>query len=227
MLPHFEKIKADDIKNLGISPTGKRAVFEAHGEILTVPAEKGDIRNLTRSPAVADRDPAWSPDGKSIAWFSDESGEYALHIRDQNGLGEVRKITLDQPPSFYYSPTWSPDSRKIAYCDKRLNLWYVDLTNGIPVKVDTDYYDEGPSPFNVTWSPDSRWLAYNRILPSLPARDVRVLAGNEEKHPDHRRNERRALSGIRPERQVSLLRRQHRFWPYRRRRRHVGPSRVR
>ena len=164
--PHFEKIKADDIRDLGISPTGKRAVFEAHGEILTVPAEKGDIRNLTRSPAVADRDPAWSPDGKSIAWFSDESGEYALHIRDQNGLGEVRKITLDQPPSFYYNPTWSPDSKKIAYSDVRLNLWYVDLTNGTPIKVETDYYDEGPAPFNVVWSPDSRWLAYNRILPS-------------------------------------------------------------
>ena len=164
--PHFEKIKAGDIRSLGISPTGKRAVFEAHGEIVTVPAEKGDIRNLTRSPAVADRDPAWSPDGKQVAWFSDESGEYALHIRDQHGLGEVRKITLDQPPSFYYRPTWSPDSRKIAYSDKRLNLWYVDVTNGVPVKVDTDYYDEGPSPFNITWSPDSHWLAYNRILPS-------------------------------------------------------------
>jgi tricorn protease len=164
--PHFEEIKADDIQNLGISPTGKRAVFEAHGEILTVPAEKGDIRNLTRSPAVADRNPAWSPDGKSIAWFSDESGEYALHIRDQNGLGEVRKIILDQPPSFYYNPIWSPDSRKIAYCDKRLNLWYVDLTNGIPVHVATDYYEDGPPPFNYAWSPDSRWLTYSRILPN-------------------------------------------------------------
>ena len=107
-------------------------MFEAHGEILTVPAEKGDIRNLTRSPAVEDRDPAWSPDGKNIAWFSDESGEYALHIRDQLGLGEIRKITLDHPPSFYYSLTWSPDSRKLAYSDKRLQLWYIDLTNGIP-----------------------------------------------------------------------------------------------
>ena len=178
--PHFAKLKADDIRNLGISPTGKRAVFEAHGEILTVPAEKGDIRNLTRSPAVADRDPAWSPDGNSIAWFSDESGEYALHIRDQKALGDVRKIVLDQPPSFYYRPTWSPDSTKIAYSDKRLNLWYVDVTNGVPVKVDIDYYDEGPSPFNVTWSPDSRWLAYNRVLPShLHAVLVYSLATNK------------------------------------------------
>ncbi|MDE3067439.1 MAG: PD40 domain-containing protein [Verrucomicrobiota bacterium] len=164
--PHFETLKADDIQRLGISPTGQRAVFEAHGEILTVPAKKGDIRNLTRSPAVEDRDPAWSPDGKSVAWFSDESGEYALHIRDQSGLGKIRKITLDHPPSFYYDPTWSPDSRKIAYTDKRLQLWYVDLGNGVPVNVDSDYYEEGPSPFNVAWSPDSRWLTYNRILPN-------------------------------------------------------------
>lgn len=166
LAPHFEKIKADDIQNLGISPTGKRAVFEAHGEILTVPAEKGDIRNLTRSPAVADRDPAWSPDGQSVAWFSDESGEYELHIRDQKGLGPVRKITLDHPPSFYYSPTWSPDSKKIAFSDKRLGLWYVTVATGTAVKVDTDYYDEGPSPFNINWSADSGWLAYNRVLPN-------------------------------------------------------------
>jgi tricorn protease len=163
--PHFQKLSADDIEHAGISPTGKRAVFEAHGEILTVPADKGDIRNLTGSPAVADRDPAWSPDGNSVAWFSDESGEYALHIRDQHGLEPVRKINLGQPPSFYYNPTWSPDSAKIAYCDKRLNLWYVDVTNGVPVKVDTDYYEE--SLFHIAWSPDGRWLTYSCILPNL------------------------------------------------------------
>ncbi len=133
--PHFEKVEKQ-ILSANISPTGQRAVFEAHGEILTVPAEKGDIRNLTNSPGVAERDPAWSPDGKSIAYFSDESGEYALHIISQDGLGAVRKIDLGQPPSYFYSPTWSPDSKKIAYSDKRLNLWYVDLDHPTPVKVD-------------------------------------------------------------------------------------------
>jgi tricorn protease len=112
--PHFEKIKPDQIQAAAISPTGKRAVFEAYGEILTVPAEKGDVRNLTQSPGVADRDPSWSPDGKSIAYFSDESGEYALHVRSQDGLSPARKIDLGQPPSFFYSPLWSPDSKKIA-----------------------------------------------------------------------------------------------------------------
>ena len=160
--PRFEKIMPSDIIYAGISPTGARAVMEAHGEIYTVPAEKGDIRNITNSPAVADRDPSWSPDGKSIAYFSDESGEYALHISDQTGLGKVRVIDLGVPPSFFYRPTWSPDNRKIAYSDKRLNLWYVDLDHPTPVKVDTDRFD--PARFEASWSPDSRWLAYTKRL---------------------------------------------------------------
>ncbi|MBV8073299.1 MAG: PDZ domain-containing protein, partial [Acidobacteriaceae bacterium] len=162
--PHFEKITNKMIENSAISPTGQRAVFEAHGEILTVPAEKGDIRNLTASPAIADRDPAWSPDGKSVAWFSDESGEYALHIRDQNGLGPVTRIDLGNPPSFFYSPVWSPDSKKIAYSDKRLNLWYVDLEKKTPVRVDTDLFDSPVYKLNPRWSPDSKWIAYSRQL---------------------------------------------------------------
>jgi tricorn protease len=162
--PRFAKLDAKKILSANISPTGQRALFEAHGEILTVPAEKGDIRNITRTPAAADRDPSWSPDGKSIAWFSDESGEYALHVRDQNGLGEVKKIGLGNSPSFFYAPTWSPDSKTIAYSDKRLNLWHVDLAKGTPVKVDTDLF-EGAS-FNQVWSPDGKWLAYTKQLRS-------------------------------------------------------------
>ncbi|HTQ60954.1 MAG TPA: PDZ domain-containing protein [Candidatus Solibacter sp.] len=161
--PHFEKV-ADKIENAGISPTGVRAVFEARGEILTAPAEKGDIRNLTRTTAVAERDPAWSPDGKSIAFFSDESGEYALHIVDQSGLGAVKKINLGNPPSFFYGPTWSPDSKKIAYTDKRMNLWYLDVEKGTPVKVTSDRYEDPTSTMNETWSPDSKWLTYAKYL---------------------------------------------------------------
>jgi tricorn protease len=113
--PHFQKIEAQRIQAAGISPSGVRAVLAARGEILTAPAEKGDIRVLSKTTDVVERDPAWSPDGKSIAYLSDESGEYALHVRDQSGMGEVRKINLGSPPTFYYSPTWSPDSKKIAY----------------------------------------------------------------------------------------------------------------
>jgi tricorn protease len=164
--PHFLKIEPRRIRSAAISPTGARAVFGVRGEILTVPAEKGDIRNLTNTPDVVERDPDWSPDGKSIAYLSDESGEYALHIRDQNGLGEVRKISLGNPPTFYYSPTWSPDSKKIAYTDKRLNYWYVDLEKKTPVKVDTDTYTDPAHGLQMVWSPDSRWIAYTKQLTS-------------------------------------------------------------
>ena len=158
----FEKVSSR-ITNATISPTGARAVFEARGEILTVPAEKGDVRNLTRTAGVAERDPSWSPDGKSIAYFSDESGEYALHVRDQKGLGEVKKINLGNPASFFYSPVWSPDSKKIAYSDKRLNTWYVDIEKGLPVKFDTLRRGFG---LTLTWSPDSRWITYTKPLTS-------------------------------------------------------------
>lgn len=162
--PHFVKVDPKRILNFGISPTGARAVMEAWGEIFTVPSDKGDIRNLTRTPAVAERDPAWSPDGKWVAYFSDASGEYNLEIRDQSGMGEVKKINLGNPPSFFYSPVWSPDSKKISYSDKRLNLWYVDVDKGTPVKADTDYY-EGPQ-FNQGWSPDNKWIVYAKQLPN-------------------------------------------------------------
>ncbi|HTV57841.1 MAG TPA: PDZ domain-containing protein [Verrucomicrobiae bacterium] len=161
--PHFEKVQKQ-IQNAVISPTGVRAAFEAHGEILTVPAEKGDIRDLTNSPSVADRDPAWSPDGKWIAYFSDESGEYALHLKDQSGLGDTKKISLGNPPSFFYQPRWSPDSKKIAYTDKRLNVWYVDLDKPVPVKIDTDTYDAPQRGLNPSWSPDSKWVTYTKLL---------------------------------------------------------------
>src|SRR5262249_19897528 len=153
------------VQNVGLSPKGARVVVEARGEILTVPAEKGDVRNLTSSPGVADRDPAWSPDGKSVAYFSDESGEYELHVTPQNGLGETKKFKLGDAPSFYYSPKWSPDSKRIAYTDKRKNLWYIDLATGKSTRVDTDPAALGGPPAAV-WSPDGAWIAYRRSVKS-------------------------------------------------------------
>lgn len=163
--PHYEKVGAR-IQTAAISPSGARAVFEARGEILTVPAEKGDARNLTRTTAVMERDAAWSRDGKSIAYFSDESGEYALHVVDQSGLGAVKKISLGNPPSFFYGPSWSPDSKKIAFTDKRLNFWYADVEKGTTIKVDTDRFDDPSVLLTVSWSPDSKWLTYSKFLDS-------------------------------------------------------------
>src|SRR5205085_640600 len=122
----------------------------------------GDPRNLTNTSGVAERDPAWSPDGKWIAYFSDESGEYALHLRDQKGAGEVKKINLGSR-SFFYGPVWSPDSKKIAYLDNHLNLWYVDTEKATPIKVDTGRRGAN---FNPSWSPDSRWIAYIKPVQS-------------------------------------------------------------
>ena len=162
--PHYVNV-SKRLRNEDISPNGARAVFEARGEILTVPAEKGDPRNLTNSPSAYEREPVWSPDGKSIAYLSDESGEYELHIRAQEGLGEVNKIPLGNTPQFYMAPRWSPDSKKIAYLDNHDGLWYIDLETKKPVRVDIDAYrnDRNLTP---AWSPDSKWLAYAKTLKS-------------------------------------------------------------
>jgi tricorn protease len=159
--PHFVNV-AKRLRSADISPNGARAVFEARGEILTLPADKGDARNLTNSVAVMEREPAWSPDGQSIAYFSDESGEYALHVRDQEGTGEAQKIALGT--AYYTAPRWSPDSRKIAYLDNHDHLFYVDLTAKKPVLVDTDYYPDNI--MAASWSADSQWLTYSKQLKS-------------------------------------------------------------
>ena len=162
--PRFVHLEHDDFQNVALSPSGKRVLFEAHGEILSVPAEKGDIRNLTRSPGIADRDPAWSPDGKWIAWLSDASGEYALRFRSPDGIGAEKQITLGMPPSFFYSPVWSPDSKKIALRDARGTLWLVDTERAAKVgvnageKLDRGEYDGGI--YDVSWSPDSAYVTY-------------------------------------------------------------------
>ncbi|MDX2041504.1 MAG: PDZ domain-containing protein [Acidobacteriota bacterium] len=159
--PKYEKV-GQRIFNAAISPTGARAVFEARGEIISVPAEKGDARNLTSTTNVAERDPSWSPDGKWIAYFSDASGEYELHLRDQKAAGEVKKIKLE--PTFYYNAQWSPDSKKIALGDKRGNMWLVDVESGQPKKYDSTIFAGGGN--TVSWSSDSRWLTYSKPLKS-------------------------------------------------------------
>ncbi len=154
------------IRNAAISPSGARAVFEAHGEIISLPAKKGDPRNLTRTPGVMERDPSWSPDGKWIAYFSDESGEYDLHLVSQDGR-KKKKFSL--PPAFYYSPKWSPDSSKIAFTDNMVQLWYIDIKKegSKPVKVDKNPIGILDNVLDTDWSPDSQWLTYARQKKNL------------------------------------------------------------
>lgn len=165
--PYFEDV-ANDIVNATLSPNGVRAAFEAHGDILTVPAKHGSIANLTHSPGAMDRTPAWSWDGKSIAYFSDRAGEYDLEIRAQDGAGPVRRVSLGQDDAFYDALTWSPDSKKVFFEDQKLNLWYVDVSaaHPRPVKVATDDYAVLHN-FDASWSGDSRWIAYAKVLPNF------------------------------------------------------------
>jgi tricorn protease len=152
------------LSNAHLSPNATRALFEARGEILTVPAEKGDPRIITHTPGVMERYPSWSPDGKTIAYFSDEAGEYALHLAPQTGIGDVTKIAMPEP-GFYRSPEWSPDSKKIAFVDSHMRIWYIDVEQRKPVRVDKEpYWSNFSDDWIPVWSPDSKWLAYSTRL---------------------------------------------------------------
>ena len=164
--PRTENV-ARRIANASISPSGKRAVFEARGDVFTLPAEHGPVLNITASSGVAERYPTWSPDGKYIAYWSDRSGEYELTIRPADGMGEEEKRT-SLGPGFRYTPQWSPDSKKIAFIDQTKSIHVYDRESRDVVRVDSDLWrNHGSlSNFRVSWSPDSRWLAYNRGLES-------------------------------------------------------------
>ncbi len=162
MMPQWKDVSTR-IAALALSPTGKRALVEARGEIFTIPAEKGDVRNLTHSSGSAERAPAWSPDGRSVSWFSDASGEYKLMIAPQDGQGEPRAIALPGM-SFAYTPSWSPDSKKMLFTDVALKLWVVDVTTGGVKKYDGDMFMVPARSMEPVWSPDSKWIAFARRL---------------------------------------------------------------
>jgi tricorn protease len=149
------------IRGTAVSPSGARAAFEFRGEIVTVPAEKGDPRNLTLTPGIHERSPIWSPDGKSIAYFSDASGEYELHVRAQDGKDEPRRFKIDGA-GYYENPVWSPDSAKIAFADNSRSLFWIDLKTGAVRKIAAEklYSPSGWKPVVGSWSPDSQWIAY-------------------------------------------------------------------
>ncbi len=165
MMPRWEDVTSR-MTNLSISPTGARVLVESRGEIFTIPAEKGDVRNLTKSSGSAERDPAWSPDGKYISYFSDKSGEYKLVVEAQDGLTPPREIALPHP-THYYTPSWSPDSKKLLYTDTNLKVWVMDVASGQAKIVGNDPWMVPQRTLNPTWSPDSKWVAYSSRLKSL------------------------------------------------------------
>ena len=153
------------IRGGSVSPSGARVALEFRGEIVTLPREKGDDRNLTRSPGVHERSPAWSPDGKWIAWFSDEGGEYGLVLSPQDGKGAARSIPL-KGAGFYGEAKWSPDSKKLSFSDNSMTIFVLDVATGAQAKVASDPL-YGPAPvLDHAWSPDSRFLAYTQNTPT-------------------------------------------------------------
>jgi tricorn protease len=148
------------ISDFDLSPDGKRAVFGARGDVFTVPAKEGSVRNLTHTPGIREDRVAWSPDARWIAYVSDRTGENELYITPQDGMGKEQQITSGHK-GFMFAPVWSPDSKKLAWADQKLRLWYIDIADKKPVQVDQAEYGEIS---NYSWSPDSKWLAYDKTV---------------------------------------------------------------
>jgi tricorn protease len=189
-MKHWASV-SKNITDFDIAPDGKRAVFAARGDVFTVPAKEGATRNLTRTPGIREKEVAWSPDGRWIAFVSDRTGEDEIYITPQDGMGNVelgkenegkdkekdkeaaakeaarekergkdkeQQITSGYK-GFKFAPAWSPDSKRLAWADKDLRLWYVDISDKKPVEVDRGKFSEIT---NYAWSPDSKWLAYDK-----------------------------------------------------------------
>ena len=153
------------IQSMTISPDGNRALVQARGDIFSIPAENGYVKDMSRTSGAAERYPSWSPDGKYVAYWSDQSGEYELYTMQPDVEGSAKKLT-NYGPGYRYKLYWSPDSKKLAFIDKAMKIKIYDITTNQTTDVDqglrmTHGALEG---FACNWSPDSRWLTYNRDL---------------------------------------------------------------
>ncbi|HEU4886486.1 MAG TPA: PDZ domain-containing protein [Thermoanaerobaculia bacterium] len=156
-LPYFKNVR-DNIDSYTLSPSGARALFVARGDIFSVPAKEGEIRNVTQTPGIRERGASWSPDGRWIAYLSDRSGDYEIYVRPADGTGDERKITSDGK-SWRFDPLWSPDSKQLAFSDKDHALHVLDVASGKVTAADKDDYGDI---VDYKWSPDSRWLTYTK-----------------------------------------------------------------
>ncbi|MCL4209024.1 MAG: PD40 domain-containing protein [Phycisphaeraceae bacterium] len=147
------------VQSAGISPTGKRVAVGARGEVFSVPAENGITRNLSGTSGVFERSPAWSPDGRWIAYFSDKSDEYELYVTQSDGQGETKQLTTGST-TFYTSMHWSPDSKHVLIGDKAGNLHLVTVETGERKIIATDPFAFDFSSNRTSWSHDSRWIAF-------------------------------------------------------------------
>lgn len=158
--PRLQNVSGQ-IQNAAISPTGKRALFQARGDIFSVPQENGIVRNLTHTSGVAERFPSWSPDGRLIAYWSDRTGEYELTVRNADNTGEEKTLT-QLGPGYRYDLQWSPDSKKVLWIDQAMKIWVYDFDARTNKCIDRQLWLYHPelSQFKASWSSDSRWIAY-------------------------------------------------------------------
>lgn len=181
LLPRIESVEKL-ISSFNISPDGKRALIEARGEVFSVPAENGVTFNLTNTAGAAERYPAWSPNGKYAAYWSDKSGEYELTIRDFENLSEEKKLT-SFGPGYRYNLYWSPNSKMIAFIDQTMQILIYDVEKNKTLKVDKQkwMYQGNLSAFNISWSPDSRYLAYAKEMENRN-RAISIFDTKDEKY---------------------------------------------
>jgi len=162
LIPEIKNV-SKYLQDATISPDGNRVVVQARGELFNLPATEGYVSNISNTSGVAERSPAWSPDGKHLACWSDSNGEYQLLLYDLENSDKPKTITKNKS-GFFYTIHWSPDSKKIAYIDQAMQIRYLDIASGKDTTVDQAKYmfHGNLNNFSVTWSTDSNWFAYSR-----------------------------------------------------------------